>query len=123
MTTFYTASKTIHAAQWRRLRASGHRIIATWIDEAEKGQSADYADIAQRCIAEAAAADVTILYCQPGEILKGALMEVGAALAAGKEVRCIGYCESISRVFQEHPQWIEYTSLASALYTPDKETA
>ncbi len=112
---FYTASKTNHAAKWRQLRARGHNIIATWIDEADEGQSADYADLAERCIAEAAAADVTILYCQPGEILKGALLEVGAALAAGKEVRCVGDCESISRVFRKHPRWIECDSLAASL--------
>ena len=112
---FYTASKTSHAPKWRQLRARGHNIIATWIDEADEGQSADYADLAERCIVEAAAADVTILYCQPGEILKGALLEVGAALAAGKEVRCVGDCESISRVFRKHPRWIECKSLDASL--------
>lgn len=111
----YTASKTSQAWRWRGLRDKGFNIIATWIDEAEEGQSADYADLAQRCIEEAAAADITILYCQPGDILKGALLEVGAALAAGKEVRCVGDCESISRVFRKHPRWIECDSLAASL--------
>ena len=113
--TIYTASKTTHAEKWRRLRARGHDIISTWIDEAGEGQSADYAELAQRCIDEAAAADITILYCQPGEILKGALLEAGAALAAGKEVRCVGDCESISRVFRKHPRWIECHVLRDCL--------
>lgn len=113
--TIYTASKTTQAWRWRELRHKGYNIIATWIDEAAEGQSADYADLAQRCIEEAAAADITILYCQPGDILKGALLEVGAALAAGKEVRCVGDCESISRVFRKHPRWIECDSLAASL--------
>lgn len=112
---FYVASKTTHAWRWRALRNRGHRINSTWIDEADEGQSADYADLAARCIAEAAAADALILYCEGGEMLKGALIEVGAALAAGKEVRCVGDCPSISRVFRKHPLWRECDTLPEAL--------
>lgn len=113
--TIYTASKTTEAWRWRGLREKGYNIIATWIDEAEEGQSSDYADLALRCIAEAAAADITILYCRPGDLLKGALIEVGAALGAGKEVRCVGFCPSISKVFQQHLLWVQHSSLANAL--------
>lgn len=113
--TIYIASKTCHAPRWRYIRDNGHEIISTWIDEAGEGQSPDYSDLATRCIREAVAADVTLLYCEPGEVLKGALVEVGAALAAGKEVRCIGECESVSRVFRKHPNWRDCASLAEAL--------
>lgn len=113
----YVASKTTHAARWRELRARGVLVVASWIDEAGEGESADYADLATRCIEEAASADATLLYCEPGEVLKGALVEVGAALAAGKQVRCVGDCGSISRVFKKHPLWREYPSIeAAALY-------
>ncbi len=115
MDTLYIASKTSHAWRWRALRERGHRINATWIDEAGEGQSSDYADLAERCVNEAAQADAVLLYCEPGEVLKGALIEVGAALAAGKEVRCVGDCPSISRVFRTHPRWRECASLADAL--------
>lgn len=112
---FYVASKTSHAWRWRSLRDRGYRINSTWIDEAGEGESSDYADLAVRCIAEASAADVLILYCVATDALKGALIEVGAALAAGKEVRCVGDCPSISRVFRKHPLWRECDSLPEAL--------
>ena len=112
--TFYIASKTTHAEQWRAMRQSGIRINATWIDEAGEGQSADYSELAARCIAEACGADAVVLYCEAGEILKGAMIEVGAALAVGKEVRCVGDCPSISRVFRKHPLWRNCGSLTEA---------
>lgn len=113
--TIYVASKTKHAAKWRALRDHGHNIIATWIDQAEEGQSPDYPGLATHCIQEAARADVTILYCHPGEVLKGALVEVGAALAHGREIRCVGNCDSVSRVFRKHPKWRDCSSLVEAL--------
>jgi hypothetical protein len=113
--TIYVASKAMHAEKWRLLRARGHCIISTWIDEAGAGESGDYAELAHRCLIEACQARVTLFYCQPGEIHKGALVEVGAALAAGNEVRCVGDCESIPRVFRKHHRWIQCDSLAAAL--------
>lgn len=113
--TIYTASKTIHAARWRALREQGHRIVATWIDEAGAGQSASLADLAVRCITEAATADMTLLYCEPGDQLKGAMIEAGAALAAGKEVRCVGTCESIDVFHRHHPLWKSFPSVEAAL--------
>jgi len=115
---FYVASKTGHAAMWRAHRASGVLINTTWIDEAGEGESACYADLATRCITEAIAADATILYCEPGEVLKGALIEVGAALSAGKEIRCVGDCGSISRVFRKHPLWRVFATVAVAIAAP-----
>jgi hypothetical protein len=111
----YTASKCKHAAKWRDLRASGVNVISTWIDEAEPGQSPDLQSLASRCVSEAARADFVLLYCEPGEVLKGALIEAGAALAAGKCVRCVGTCENLSPVLRYHPGWFEFGSVAEAL--------
>jgi hypothetical protein len=113
--TIYTASKTKYAHLWLALRDQGHRVISTWIDEAGEDESDDYGDLAYRCILEARNADMTLLYCEPGDILKGALIEAGAALAAGKEVRCVGTCDSLSRVFNEHPLWRSFDSFEAAL--------
>lgn len=113
--TIYIASKTSHAERWKALRASGHRIIATWIDEAGEGQTSNISELAQRCIREAVDADVTILFCERGETLKGALIEAGAALAAGREVRCVGTCNNLSRVFSAHPLWTEWPTIEDAL--------
>jgi nucleoside 2-deoxyribosyltransferase len=111
----YTASKTKHAEKWRSLRDDGHRIVSTWIDEAEPGQTADYSELANRCLAEIAEADYVLLYCESEEILKGAIIEAGMALALGKPVRCVGDCLSISAVFAAHPLWRAYQAIADAV--------
>lgn len=101
--TFYLASKTEHAPKWRELRAKGYDIISTWIDEAGPGESVDLVSLAMRCIREPAQANFFILYCQPGEHLKFALAELGAALSAGTDVLVIGNCTSISPTMMHHP--------------------
>ncbi|MDK9702535.1 MAG: hypothetical protein OEL20_05300 [Sulfuritalea sp.] len=116
----YFASKVIHAPRWRALRAGGVPTISTWIDEAGEGQTADYAELAERSLREIARATAVVLYCEPGELLKGALLEAGAALMHGTPVLCVGECDSLSRVFRKHPFWREYptvdTALAAALH-------
>lgn len=84
----YIASKVKHAARWRQWRDNRTtiEIISTWIDEAEAGQTRDYSELWQRCISEAVEADCLVLYHEEGEELKGALVEVGAALAVGNRV-------------------------------------
>ena len=87
----YIASKTKHARRWRYLRDKvGEPIISTWIDEAGEGQSADLDDLWRRCISEAAGASLLIVYREAGEVLKGAWVEMGAALAVGVPVYAIG---------------------------------
>lgn len=107
----YIASKTKHADKWRKLRADGWNIISTWIDEAGQGQTKNRRDLAQRCIREAASADLFILYVEPGEQLKGALIEAGAALHSGVCVLCVG---SIESVFESYNWWY-FKSLSSLL--------
>ena len=111
----YIASKTIHAPKWRRLRDEGYNIISTWIDEASEGQTCDYTELSVRCIKEIRQSDFLILYCEKNEVLKGANVEAGAALAFGIEVRCVGQCETLSRVFQQHPLWKVYSDIYAAL--------
>lgn len=90
----YIASKTKHAERWRFLRDKvGEPIISTWIDEAGPGESADLDDLWRRCISEASSCEVLIVYREPDEILKGAWVEVGAALASGIPVYAVGLDE------------------------------
>jgi hypothetical protein len=114
-TKIYTASKVKHAPMWRDLRSRGAEIVSTWIDEAGEGETADYADLSLRCLAEVVRADCVILYCEPGDVLKGALIEVGAALAVSRPVFCVGECESLSRVFSRHPLWRSCATVCEAL--------
>lgn len=111
----YVASKVKHAGMWRQLRNFGMPINSTWIDEAGEGQTEDHAELASRCLREVQEADALILFCEPGDVLKGALIEAGAALVIGKHVFCIGTCESIStRTFSKHPRWHDCVDVMQA---------
>ena len=111
----YTASKTTHAHMWKSLRTEGVDVVSTWIDEAGEGQTASYAELSQRCIEEVRKAEILILYCEPGEVLRGALIEAGVALTLGKPVFCTGFCNSLSRVFTQHPLWHSCPSVPEAI--------
>lgn len=99
----YTASRTRHAPRWKDLRASGVPIIATWIDEAGPGETADMSELWGRCINEAKSAGAVILYREDGETLKGALVEVGAALGAGVPVYVVGCIDTSEYSWLNHP--------------------
>lgn len=96
----YIASKTKHGPRWQALRSLGAPIVSTWIDESGKGQTSDWPDLWRRCVHEASCAACLIVYREPGEILKGAWVEVGAALAKGRKVFAVG-CEEFS--IRHHP--------------------
>lgn len=86
----YIASKTKHAEHWRDWRSRGLPIISTWIDEAGPGESTDLADLWRRCIAEASSCELLVCYREADDVLKGAFIELGAALASGREVWAFG---------------------------------
>lgn len=113
------ASKTKHAEMWKLLRETGYPIISTWIDEAGPGETDDFEDLAKRCINDVITADLLLLYAEPGEILKGALIEAGACLGSDNYVVLAGECESLSSVFKEHPNWLSFPSLDEALKAVD----
>lgn len=110
----YMASKTAHAGRWRDLRKQGFPVACTWIDEAGAGETADFPDLWARCIREAATAAALILYCEPGEILKGALVEVGAALAAGVPVLWVGPAGSHTVTQHAGVRWCDMLDAALA---------
>ena len=86
----YIASKTKHAARWRAMRDRGEPIISTWIDEARPGESGDLSDLWLRCIQESSTCRLLVLYREPGDVLKGGWIELGAALAHGIPVFAVG---------------------------------
>lgn len=113
MKTVYIASKTRHAARWRHLREEGIRVIATWIDLPVVSDAAEtfYQNLWLACIGESSSADATIVFAEEGDVLKGALIELGSALAAGKTVIQVGECASLKAgdgsdaSFTCHPNW------------------
>ncbi len=81
------ASAPERPAMWRNLRAQGHPIISTWIDEAGEGESHDLGDLWGRILREVTSAQRLVLYAEAEDFpLKGAYVEVGMALAAGVPV-------------------------------------
>lgn len=82
----YVASKSRHAPIWLRFRALGYPIISSWIDEATPRHALDWHDLWDRCVREACSAGVLVLYAESDEVLRGAFVEMGADLAAGRPV-------------------------------------
>ncbi len=68
----------------------GVPVISTWIDESEPGQTADWSDLWERSVFEASMAAALVVYNEPGERMKGALSEIGAALACGVPIFWVG---------------------------------
>ena len=109
--TIYVASKTRHAPMWQSLREN-HDIISTWIDKAGPGESGSMEDLWVRCIAESSSADYLIAYHEPGDEWKGAFIEFGSALSAGRTVHLVGGHQDWS--FAHHPKVVRFDSLEDA---------
>lgn len=114
MSRIYIASKARHAHLWRELRDAGVPIISTWIDEAGPGETSDFANLWERCIHESAECDALIVYREYGDVLKGAFIETGSALASGKPVYAVGFSGNDS--FLNHPLVTDCSSVAHALH-------
>jgi hypothetical protein len=107
----YVASKAFRGPMWRALRENGLPICSTWIDESEPGQTFDWEDLWLRCLREASEADTLVLYWEAGEVLKGALVEVGIALGHGIPIIWVGPELSVCH----HPSVIRASSLKDGI--------
>lgn len=85
------ASLPERSAAWRWLRdVDGWKITCSWIDEAGPGQTADLGALWQRIELEIRESERFVLYVEPTDFpLKGALVEVGMALAHGIPIRIV----------------------------------
>lgn len=88
----YIASKLEHAAKLRDVRHDGFHINARWIDTAEIHQKTlkPVTHWQQENFDDIEAAHFCILYVEPGDKLKGALVELGYAIRAGKQIWIAG---------------------------------
>lgn len=107
----YVASKTKHTHIWKHYRELGYPIISTWIDEAGVDESKDLSDLWVRCINEASDCSLLIAYIEEGDILKGAYVEIGAALGNRKHVFLVG---NFPGSFDNHPLITKFTTLEEA---------
>ena len=117
----YIASKAKHGARWLLLRAQGVPILSSWIDEYAPGATASYADLWTRNVCEAASAPALVVYVEGGEVLKGALVEVGAALASGRPVFWVGPHDG--QTVAQHPLVTLCRTLKEALDLATQVTA
>jgi hypothetical protein len=84
----YVASRVKQAEVWKAYRARGWKINASWIDEAGEGETADFGELWDRIRGEIARSYALVFYAAGVDDfpVKGALVEVGMALAMGKPV-------------------------------------
>lgn len=113
--TIYTASKTRHAPMWRQLRATGWRVIATWIDYADGDSVTDWQRLWLSCAREAAEANVTLVYVERGDELRGAYVEMGVAIANQRRVILVNPDKVRVTDAVNHPLVTEYDSLDAGL--------
>ncbi len=84
------ASSPARPAMWRTLRKAGWPIISTWIDEAGEGETKSLAELWHRIEHEIRGSRGLILYAEPSDFpLKGAYLEAGIAIGAGKPVAVV----------------------------------
>lgn len=107
----YVASKANHRPMWREFRERGIVINSRWIDIDDKYSvdpcGLDYSSLWSMCIEDVLRCDVVIVYALSGEVLKGALVEVGAALALNKRVILTGQKES----YTDNGTWINHPGI------------
>lgn len=81
------ASVPERPAMWQALRSRGANIVSSWIDESGEGDTACFTELWTRIEREIVSADRLVLYAESSDFpLKGALVEVGMAIALGKPV-------------------------------------
>jgi hypothetical protein len=113
----YCASKAKHAPWWQALRAAGLDICATWVDwefnhSGAVPTPADWAAHWERCVTEARDCDVLLLHAIDGEVQRGALIELGAALATNRKVFIVS---PYDWSWKHHPQVQCFDTLADAI--------
>jgi hypothetical protein len=111
----YVASKSSYYDMWLVARSTGLPINSTWIDEAGEGQTIDKGILAERCLEEIRAASCMVLFIGNADVLRGAAIELGAALSHGKMVFVVGPKSALSRVFAEHYSIEYFQDIISAL--------
>jgi hypothetical protein len=108
----YVASRATleRAEMWRDARSRGWNIISTWIDEAGEGETGSFTELWARIGAEIAICDRLIFFATTEDFpLKGALVEVGMALALNRPVLCVLPGVALEgRTYRPVGSWLEH---------------
>ena len=86
---YYVASKTHHGGEWVEKVNCGHKINSSWIFRHDE-EIEDWSELWKKCIEEVSNASCLVIIKREGDELKGAWVELGAALAHGKRVFACG---------------------------------
>ena len=112
--TLYVASRASipeRSAMWRDLRdRHGWPIISTWIDEAGENETDNMSELWSRIAGEIHRSSGLLLYAGSGDTpLKGALVEVGMAIAFEKPVAIVAReCERNSKALRPIGSWANH---------------
>lgn len=99
----YIASKAEYRPAWREWRAKGLTFTSRWIDIDDKyiGRTLppeyDFTELWTHCVEDVVNADVLVLYCASEDVLKGAILELGVALAMNKPCFVVGDRDAVLR--------------------------
>ncbi|KQS55945.1 hypothetical protein ASG17_07795 [Brevundimonas sp. Leaf363] len=98
---------------WRDLRASGVNVTSTWIDEDGPGETADFADLWPRIQREVTSSERLVCYLEPDDFpIKGVLIEIGMALAAGVPVFIVAPDITLEgRTFRPLGSWVKHPAV------------
>jgi hypothetical protein len=81
------ASIPERSIMWKQMIVEGANIVCSWINESGPEETQDFSELWSRIQAEINSCGRLVLYVENGDLpLKGALVEVGMALALGKPV-------------------------------------
>lgn len=111
----YVISKVKHAQQWQFLRDRSEglfTIISTWIDDGLEADI-DFSEAWPRYLKEASSANFVIVHIDKGDVLKGGMAELGAALSHGAIAYVDGDVESL-RTMSHHPN-VHHTDMSTAV--------
>lgn len=109
----YVASRVSQAPMWRGLRDNGNvPIVSTWIDEAGDGETADFGELWTRIQREIAGSSGLVFWADVNDApWKGALIEIGIALALGKPVGVVLLGELEGRTMRPVGSWIHHPNV------------
>ena len=111
---YYVCSRVKHAPYWIALREKGISIVSSWIDEAGDNETEDFGELWKRIESEIYSdCNALLMMVYPEDFpLKGALVEVGIALAYNKKIYI--YAPNVileGRTFRPLGSWIKHPNV------------
>ncbi len=100
-------------AMWRNFKKIGANIISTWIDESDDQATVSFPDLWHRIQEEILACDRFIFYAEPEDFpVKGALVEIGLAIAYVKPIWVLGNNIDVEKpTYRPFGSWVMHHSV------------